>query len=302
MFRPILPRPTNPISMSAPLDVSVGRLQAGPTGRLKPRPYRRSEIAVNSSVNVSLRIRGSRAGRCTCSARRSVAPSDAKSPSACASSSVPNENGSPGMSRSSSARRRDQHEHAGVRPTLVQLPGRVQIARTVARHRRRACRCRGPTCENGAALVEASDLVRGRRGPPGSRRPQERSGSTPDLCRRSACRAALLSVSVTPSCSRRVVRGGRQVSVGLVAVEQHARRVLGLLHVRFVERVDAEERAGDGRRDFPPHEFGAERRRLRKLDRRDRRVDAGRSSHGRAILRRGCVGDVAAGRTADRRP
>ena len=52
----------------------------------------------------------------------------------------------------------------------------------------------------------------------------------------------------------------------LVAVEQDSRGVLGLLHVRLVERIDAEERAGDGRRDFPSDELRAERRRLRQLD------------------------------------
>src|SRR5262245_5614147 len=43
---------------------------------------------------------GSGNGRWTCKARRPVASSDAKSPSACANSSVPNENASPGMGTS----------------------------------------------------------------------------------------------------------------------------------------------------------------------------------------------------------
>ena len=59
---------------------------------------------------------------------------------------------------------------------------------------------------------------------------------------------------------------GRRPVCDLYAVEQSPRGVLRLLHVRLVERIEREERAGDGRRDFPADELGAERRRLGKID------------------------------------
>ena len=47
-----------------------------------------------------------------------------------------------------------------------------------------------------------------------------------------------------------------------VAVEQHARRVFCLLHVRLVEWVDVQKRAGNRCRNFPADELCAERLRL----------------------------------------
>ncbi len=51
-----------------------------------------------------------------------------------------------------------------------------------------------------------------------------------------------------------------------VRVEQRARRVLRLLHVRLVERVDLEQAACRGGRHLPPEEFGAERLDARHVD------------------------------------
>ena len=53
-------------------------------------------------------------------------------------------------------------------------------------------------------------------------------------------------------------------------LEQVARQLLGLLDVRLVERVDAEDRAGDRGRDLPAERLGAEVDRVGDLDPDDR--------------------------------
>ena len=68
------------------------------------------------------------------------------------------------------------------------------------------------------------------------------------------------------------VRRLRQPARSRVLVEELPRRVLRLLHVRFVERIDPEDRARDGRRDFPADEFCTERRRFRPVDLDHRRA------------------------------
>ena len=65
-------------------------------------------------------------------------------------------------------------------------------------------------------------------------------------------------------------RRHRQLMRRHVTLQNGARGVLRLLHVRLVERVDPQDRAGDRGRDFPAHEFGPERRRLREVDFDDR--------------------------------
>ena len=138
MLRPILPRPTKPScirssytnarrSLRAPGDASVG-------------PYERDSVTASEGRPTAACISaGSGAGRCDVQrapARRRRATR--KSPSACASSSVPNENGSPGIGTSSRGVAVISSEDAGVRSALVQLTGRVQIPWTVAEHRRGA--------------------------------------------------------------------------------------------------------------------------------------------------------------------
>src|SRR5207247_7737573 len=53
---------------------------------------------------------------------------------------------------------------------------------------------------------------------------------------------------------RAVRRAGRQSSRRVVLIEQRLRCVFRLLHVRLIERVDAEEPSGDGGGDFPAQE------------------------------------------------
>ena len=84
-------------------------------------------------------------------------------------------------------------------------------------------------------------------------------------------------------------------------VEQRRGRVLRLLDVRLVERVDPEQRAGDRRRDFPSNELGAERGRFVPVDRR-RRMSVGFEPRCRGFARRcrdGPRRTDGRGRTAD---
>src|SRR5262249_31107310 len=53
-------------------------------------------------------------------------------------------------------------------------------------------------------------------------------------------------------------------------LQQRPGRVLGLLYVRLVERVDAEHGAGRRRRDLPAHELRADAQRLDQADVDDR--------------------------------
>ena len=53
-------------------------------------------------------------------------------------------------------------------------------------------------------------------------------------------------------------RGIGQPALRLVGVQQHVRRILRLLHVRLVERIDLKHRAENRRRDLPAHEFSPE--------------------------------------------
>src|SRR5437867_541674 len=69
-----------------------------------------------------------------------------------------------------------------------------------------------------------------------------------------------------------VCRAGGQLMARFIAVENPPRRVLGLLHIRLVERIDVQERASHGCRDFPAHEFSAKRGRFREIDLYDRRT------------------------------
>ena len=47
-----------------------------------------------------------------------------------------------------------------------------------------------------------------------------------------------------------------------IELEQSSRRILCLLHVRFVERVDVQQKSGSRSGDFPSNEFSAELRRI----------------------------------------
>ena len=63
------------------------------------------------------------------------------------------------------------------------------------------------------------------------------------------------------------IRGrNRQASGVRVLLQQRLGRVLGLLHVRLIERVDTEHGAGRRRRDLPAHELRADAQRLDQAD------------------------------------
>ena len=85
MFMPILPRPTNPSCMRCSL-LRVNRLR-GRTSRFAVVSY----MVQASICNADASSAGSGTGRWMWMARRPLASSELKSPSACANSRVPNE-------------------------------------------------------------------------------------------------------------------------------------------------------------------------------------------------------------------
>ena len=140
MLRPILPRPTKPSCIVS--DRVVGRVpgRSGQQCSVATAPFR---ISVGSRAPADARAaRGGRSRRATRN-RRAPAPAPA-----CRTKTA-----GPGIGRSTSRRGRDQHEDAGVRAAFVQLAGRVQIARTVAEHRRRARPVARPPCGSSCSVV-----------------------------------------------------------------------------------------------------------------------------------------------------
>ena len=151
------------------------------------------------------------------------------SPSACASRSVRKPNAPPGDHLVVLLAREQLHEHAGRRPALVELAGRVQVARAEAGRDGAAERVAQAALQ---ALEQRLALGRG-----GDERLQ------------ADVRAAALGVPEHVAQRARLL--GRQLAVAREALEDRDRAVLGLLHVRLVERVDVQPRADERRRDLP---------------------------------------------------
>ena len=216
--------------------------------------------------------RPSAVGRWTCTARRPAASSDAKSPSACASSSVPKVNGYPGIVEVCARRGRDQRRIRRCSGRLCAAAlSSADIAdrcRTSSRH---ACG-RRTRCGTQARLVGQRALGSDSRRAARSNRPGCSSVKIASAlhARGQPARALLGAVSVMPpSASGR--RRARQCRLSTCTCPSSvAGRVLRLLDVGFVERVDLEQRARDRRRNLPAHELRAERGGLRPVDRRRR--------------------------------
>ena len=172
--------------------------------------------------------------------RRPRSCSDAKSPAACARISCPKPNGWPGIGSSSPGVVDDLQEEPGRRAALVQLPGRVQVARPEAVRDDAARRLAR------AAPASASTVASFARG-----RVDERLDA--DVVARAA------PARTAPRASRPARRRGSapEASTSL-------RLVLRRLHVRLVERVDPEHRAGDRGRELPAEELLAELVRARR--------------------------------------
>ena len=84
-------------------------------------------------------------------------------------------------------------------------------------------------------------------------------------------RHALALLDLDVARTRPVERRVLAAPAGGVGLAQHAsRQLLGLLHVRLVERVDAEHRSGDGGGDLPADELPAEVDRIAHVDPDDR--------------------------------
>ena len=170
--------------------------------------------------------------------------------------------------------RRQLEEPAGRRTALVQLAGRMEEARTVARGRRRAGRVAEEQADPAERLVagggrgdERLDREIGVRAAPGKVSPQL---------------AGQRSVAVAAEAERCVAvkgeplgRGDRGGRSGVrrpagrhfaVARQEISRPLLGLLDVRLVEWIDPEDGAGDRRRHFPAEELAAKIDRVGDLD------------------------------------
>ena len=156
----------------------------------------------------------------------------------------------------------DEHEEAPRgRPALVQLAGRVQVARPVAERRRRVRR----VADRGAQLGDGGVDRLARREEAQQREvdPARLAGGRPRVGEQRA---------------QRVVVGllgrGQLAALGDRG-EDPAGRVLGDLDVGLVERVDPQRPAGDGRRELGEEEDPPEV--LRPAGRqRDRRLVVGR--------------------------
>ncbi len=209
--------------------------------------------------------------------RRPRSFSDSKSPSAWLRISRRNPNGRPGIFSSLARVVHDLAEEADVRAALVQLPGRVEIARPVAvRHDEAA-----PRPQVGDERRDP-DVVR-------RRRVDERLDA--DVVARVRLVEQLLD--------RRL-----GAELRLLAGREHlVRLVLRRLHVRLVERVDLEDRTGDGDRELPAEHLGAERVRIGDVRRRRLAVGplrrlARRRDEPLAVLARG-LGDQLLGPEAE---
>ena len=71
----------------------------------------------------------------------------------------------------------------------------------------------------------------------------------------------------------------------LIGIGQRARLVLARLDIRLVERVDADDRAGDGGGDLPAEEFLADVPDILYADSRDRMAGPLQRLHGLALRR-----------------
>src|SRR5262249_55614513 len=147
----------------------------------------------------------------------------------------------------------DQEEDTGSRASLVQLTGRVQIARPDAKRRRdvRAVADIAPQLRQideyfaaGSHVSQLREVItRGERAhqlvprPPGQCFPRLAAGGQRHATWKSQIRRRL----------------GERAS-RLVPAEQVSRRVFRLLHIRLIEGVDLEECPGDGSRDLPAYE------------------------------------------------
>ena len=155
----------------------------------------------------------------------------------------------------------------------------MQIPRPVAKHRRHAraiphgpAKCLqlvhqraigsqvGEQCEVVALMQQAQQRVGARRRKSLARRRRQRHGDAAVECR--------------VWCDR------GQTPRGFVLGEQPVGRVFRELHVGLIERIDREDRAGNGRGDFPAHELGAQGGGLRHVDRDDRHPLGGDRAEG----------------------
>jgi hypothetical protein len=98
-------------------------------------------------------------------------------------------------------------------------------------------------------------------------------------------------VNVTPFRQPLLRFTDRKTALLLLPIEQRARRILGLLHLRLVERVDVEHRAGNRGRDLPADELGAKRQPIRQIDPQNRR-DRVQRAHRAVLLGRGLAEHV----------
>ncbi len=151
---------------------------------------------------------------------------------------------------------RNHQKHAGVRPALVRLPGRMQIPRPEADGRR----------DFPAIAHEAANRVE--RIPVRLVHLDEREN------REVVAVAQLIEQRRDVACAlqRRLVVGKRARL--LVLAGQSPRDDLRGLDVGLIERIHPEHRARDGGRKFPSIEFGAERVAIGPLDAHDRMTRA----------------------------
>ena len=195
-------------------------------------------------------------------------------------------------------RGRNQQEDAAVRAAFVQLSGRVQIPWTVREHRR----CARPIADRTTqreqfarerrAVVEIGEereIVTG-----AEKREQRVGAGARELRARGGRQRQRDAVIESP-----IGRGNRQRPARLVAGEQRVRRILRLLHVRLIERVDLQDRARDRRCTLPADELGAECGFLRKIDLDDGRLAGFESTDG--LVARGFVVRIVGATRTNRR-
>ena len=217
-----------------------------------------------------LQTRPRRPRRGRCSARGGPRlTSDWKSPMACARTSTPKPNCSSGIGDVAPRSAGELEEHAVVAAAFVQLAGRVEEARAVAARRGDAQLARDRLADRGELLVArdrlAEVLASARRSRPASR-----------------CASSVAIASVSRHCTRLPGRAAAPVIVpfSVNSASSALRVVLRLLHVRLIERIHAEERAGDRGGELPDEERLAEVERIfedddRRRDVRRRRARAG---------------------------
>ncbi len=179
-----------------------------------------------------------------------AASSDWKSPSACAASRTPKENGCPGTGRSAPGSPVTTTNTPSIGAALVELSRGVEIARAVAGGRRHTAGLR----QHGAPIVERQRPRRVARRHVGQQRhviAGVRRCRAPTWRAVAAGRSQLRRAEGEPR--RRPPRRPRerQPAVPRVGVEQRVGGVLGLLDVGLVEWIDGEHHAGDGRRHLP---------------------------------------------------